>query len=56
MKEQFDFVNTVNKTVDDAHIAIGNIRMINEKLSDFEDNYGELEETKNLLVKKLQLL
>ena len=49
MKEQFDFVNTVNKTVDDAHIAIGNIRMINEKLSDFEDNYGELEETKNLL-------
>ena len=49
MKQQFDFVNTVNKTVDDAHIAIGNIRIINEKLSDFEDNYGELEETKNLL-------
>jgi hypothetical protein len=49
MKRQFDFVNTVNKTVDDAHSAIGNIRTINKKLSDFEDNYGELDETKALL-------
>ena len=50
MKQQFDFVNTVNKSVDEAHKAIKNIRDINKKLSDFENNYGELEETKNLLV------
>ena len=51
MKQQFDFVNTVNKSVDEAHKAIKNIRDINKKLSDFENNYGELEETKNLLQK-----
>ena len=49
MKRQFDFVNTVNQTVDDAHNAIENIRAINKKLSDFENNYGELDETKSLL-------
>ena len=50
MKQQFDFVNAVNKTVDEAHKAIKNIREINKKLSDFENNYGELNETKDLLV------
>ena len=49
MKKQFDFVNTVNKTVNGAHDAIENIRDINKKLSDFEYNYGELEQTKDLL-------
>ncbi|MDG2387076.1 MAG: glycosyl hydrolase [Flavobacteriaceae bacterium] len=49
MKKQFDFVNTVNKTVDEAHKAIKNIRIINSKLSGFEENYGELEEAKELL-------
>ncbi|MAD30193.1 MAG: glycosyl hydrolase, partial [Flavobacteriaceae bacterium] len=49
MKKQFDFVNTVNKTVNGAHDAIENIRDINKKLSDFEYNYGELDETKDLL-------
>ena len=49
MKRQFDFVNTVNKTVNGAHDAIENIRDINKKLSDFEYNYGELDETKDLL-------
>ena len=51
MKQQFDFVNTINETVDEAHKAIKNIRSINKKLSDFESNYGELDETMDLLTK-----
>jgi hypothetical protein len=49
MKQQFDFVNKVNTTVDEAHKAIKNIRSINTKLADFEKNYGDMEETKELL-------
>lgn len=49
MKQQFDFVNKVNTTADEAHKAIKNIRSINTKLADFEKNYGDLEETKELL-------
>jgi hypothetical protein len=36
MKEQFDFVNLVNTSVDKAHKAIKNIRVIREKLNEFE--------------------
>jgi hypothetical protein len=36
MKKQFDFVNLVNRSVDKAHKAIKNIRIIREKLNDFE--------------------
>jgi hypothetical protein len=36
MKEQFDFVNLVNTSVDKAHKAIKNIRTIRKKLEDFE--------------------
>lgn len=49
MKQQFDFVNKVNTSVDEAHKAIKNIRSINTKLADFEKNYGDMEETKELL-------
>ena len=35
MQKQFDFVNEVNQTVDDAHKAIKRIRDITTKLSDF---------------------
>ena len=55
MKAQFEFVNKVNQTVDEAHKAIKNIREINKKLTDFETNYGELEETKALLSEVKQL-
>ena len=55
MKAQFEFVNKVNQTVDEAHKAIKNIREINKKLTDFETNYGKLEETKALLSKVKQL-
>ena len=40
MKNQFDFINNVNKTVDRAHGAIKNIRIICKKLKDFIDNYS----------------
>ena len=49
MKQQFDFVNKVNTTVNEAHKAIKNIRSINTKLADFEKNYGDMGETKELL-------
>ena len=49
MKQQFEFVNKVNQTVDQAHKAIKNMRSIQNKLSDFEKNYGDLEEAKGLL-------
>ena len=51
MQEQFEFVNRVNKTVDEAHKAIKNIRSITKKLTDFESNYGSMEETATLLEK-----
>ncbi len=49
MKQQFEFVNKVNQTVDQAHKAIKNMRSIQNKLSDFEKNYGDLEEAKGLI-------
>jgi photosystem II stability/assembly factor-like uncharacterized protein len=49
MQKQFDFVNSVNQTLDEAHQAIKNIRSINKKLSAFETNYGNLNEAKAIL-------
>ena len=49
MQEQFDFVNTVNQTLDEAHQAIKNIRSINSKLATFEKNYKDLDEAKEIL-------
>ena len=49
MQRQFDFVNSINQTLDEAHQAIKNIRIINEKLDAFETNYGSLNEAKEIL-------
>ena len=49
MKSQFDFVNRVNATVDEAHKAIKNIRTIREKLEDFESNYADNESVSELI-------
>ena len=39
MQEQFDFVSSVNETVDQAHQAIKDIRKINAQLEDFIAQY-----------------
>ncbi len=49
MKLQFDFVNRVNATVDEAHKAIKNIRTIRKKLEDFESNYADNEAVGELI-------
>ncbi len=51
IRQQFDFVSKVNTTANEAHKAIKNIRSIHQKLSDFESNYGDLDDTQALLIK-----
>ena len=48
-QKHFDFVNTVNQTIDEAHQAIKNIRGINAKLDTFEKNYRDLKEAKEII-------
>jgi len=48
MQEQFDFVNGVNQTIDQAHKAIKKIRAVNKKLGEFQKNYAKDESTKDL--------
>ena len=55
MKEQFDFVNLVNSSVDKAHKAIKNIRTIRKKLEDFEVLHKE-NITLNPILKKAEKL
>ena len=55
MKLQFEFVNRVNATVDQAHKAIKNIRSIRKKLEDFEANYKENESVDVLREKAAKL-
>jgi hypothetical protein len=55
MKKQFDFVNLVNRSVDKAHKAIKNIRIIREKLNDFEVLHKE-DIKLNSLLKKAEKL
>ena len=55
MKLQFEFVNRVNATVDQAHKAIKNIRSIRKKLEDFEANYKENESVDALREKAAKL-
>ncbi|MGB2085640.1 MAG: WD40/YVTN/BNR-like repeat-containing protein [Flavobacteriaceae bacterium] len=45
MQQQFDFVNGVNQTIDKAHKAIKKIRAVNEKLSAFQTNFKNNEES-----------
>ncbi|WP_124980201.1 VPS10 domain-containing protein [Nonlabens xiamenensis] len=44
MQAQFEFVNEVNATVNQAHQSIKNIRSFTQKLNDFERIYGDREE------------
>ena len=55
MKKQFDFINKVNKTVDRAHKAIKNIRIICKKLKDFVDNYTDFQKYSELMKKAKSL-
>ncbi|AZQ45065.1 WD40/YVTN/BNR-like repeat-containing protein [Nonlabens ponticola] len=44
MQSQFDFVDSVNETVDEAHKSIEKIRDFNKKLKAFKTAYGDREE------------
>ena len=55
MKKQFDFINNVNKTVDRAHRAIKNTRIICKKLKDFVDNYSSVQKYSDLTNKAKSL-
>ena len=41
IQAQFEFVNQVNKTADEAHQSIRKIRALNKKLTAFEENFKE---------------
>ncbi len=51
MQQQFDFITSVNETVNNAHMSIKNIRKINEQLGAFQKQYKENEEVKDLVEK-----
>lgn len=51
MQTQFDFVKSVNETVDKAHQSVKKIRKINDQLSAFEKQYKEDEKVKPLVEK-----
>ncbi len=44
MRAQFEFVNEVNATVDQAHKSIKNIRAFNKSLTSFKTVYGDRED------------
>ncbi len=49
MQMQFDFITSINKTVDKAHKSIKKIRKINAQLKAFSAQYKEHEKTKDLV-------
>jgi photosystem II stability/assembly factor-like uncharacterized protein len=51
MKRQFEFIENVNTTMDQAHKAIKKIRKVNAKLTAFETQYMGDEQVKDLLDK-----
>jgi photosystem II stability/assembly factor-like uncharacterized protein len=55
MKNQFEFIKDVNKTMDDAHKSIKKIRSINEKLSAFQAQYKDNDNVKELVEKSKML-
>jgi photosystem II stability/assembly factor-like uncharacterized protein len=55
MKNQFEFIKDVNKTMDDAHKSIIKIRSINEKLSAFQEQYKDNADVKDLVEKAKEL-
>jgi photosystem II stability/assembly factor-like uncharacterized protein len=55
MKNQFDFIKDVNKTMDNAHKSIKKIRKINEKLNAFVEQYKDDDAIKDLVDKAKNL-
>jgi photosystem II stability/assembly factor-like uncharacterized protein len=55
MKEQFEFIKDVNKTMDDAHKSIKKIRNINKQLGAFQKQYKGDDNVKEL-VKRAKVL
>ncbi|WP_299312884.1 glycosyl hydrolase [uncultured Aquimarina sp.] len=55
MQQQFDFITSVNKTVDKAHQSIKKIKKINDQLKSFSTQYKDDEKTKDLVVKAKDL-
>ncbi|MEM8510122.1 MAG: glycosyl hydrolase [Bacteroidota bacterium] len=51
MQKQFDFITSVNETVDKAHQSIKKIRAISKKLDAFTKQYKDKEATKALVEK-----
>ncbi len=55
MQAQYDFITSVNQTVDKAHKSIKKIRKINTQLKAFEKQYASDEKTKDLVKKASEL-
>ena len=51
MQKQYDFITSINETVDKAHQSIKKIRKINEKLDAFVKQYKDHDKTKELVEK-----
>ena len=55
MQKQFDFIKSVNKTMDEAHKSIKKIRNINSQLSAFQKQYKDDDNVKELVEKAKEL-
>ncbi len=55
MQSQFDFITSVNKTVDRAHKSIKKIKKINKQLKAFATQYKDNDITKDLVKKATEL-
>ncbi|WP_299152531.1 glycosyl hydrolase [uncultured Christiangramia sp.] len=51
MQKQYDFISSVNKTVDKAHQSIKKMRKVDTQLKDFQKQYKSNEQVKPLLEK-----
>jgi uncharacterized coiled-coil DUF342 family protein len=51
MQKQFDFIKSVNKTMDEAHKSIKKIRKINTQLGAFQKQYKDNDNVKDLIEK-----
>jgi len=55
MQKQFDFIESVNKTMDEAHKSIKKIRNINGQLGAFQKQYKDDDNVKELVEKAKEL-
>ena len=51
MREQFNFVNQINKTISKAHQSIKKIRKTKLKLNEFLNNFSDNKDAKNIISK-----